>query len=144
MANTVRNVALVLVLAVGAGWLSGCALMSAGKAEPPTGPTEMPATSVELVRSGGEAGVSDTWRVTAGAPPPAGMSAAEAREVLRIAGSEQFRAISPPLVVPSGYCCDRFHYGVTVAYADGSTAHHETADGLDSPEAMAQLITTLN
>ena len=95
--------------------------------------------AVELVKSGGVAGIMETWEMSAQASPPSGMSPADARKVLAIASSDEFRSMTSE-AVPSDYCCDQFHYEVTVTYADGSTAHHETADGLDQPAPLRALI----
>jgi len=95
--------------------------------------------AVELVKSGGVTGIMETWEVSGQASPPSGMSPADARKVLAIASSDEFRSMTSE-AVPSDYCCDQFHYEVTVTYADGSTLRYETAEGLDRPEPLTRLI----
>jgi len=138
MVSILRNVAVMVVVVLGSGWLGGCTL--ARSVEPPPRPPESArVTSVELVESGGEAGVMNTREVSTDSPPPPAMSAADARGVLRIASSEEFRSLSPQ-AVPSGHCCDFLSYTVTVRYSDGSTLRYETAEGLDRSEPLTRLI----
>jgi len=132
------NVAVMVVVALGSGWLGGCTL--ARSIEPPPRPPESArVTSVELVSSGGEGGVMITQEVSAQGRPPKGMSVAGARDVLRIASSPEFRSLTLEKV-PSGHCCDFLHYSVTVRYSDGSTLRYETAERLDRPEPLTRLI----
>jgi hypothetical protein len=138
MVSILRNVAVMVVVALGSGWLGGCTLVRS--VEPPPRPPESArVTSVELVESGGEGGVMNTVEVSTDSPPPPAMSEADAREVLRIASSEEFRSLSPQ-TVPSGHCCDFLSYTVTARYSDGSTLRYETAEGLDRPEPLTRLI----
>jgi len=139
MERTLRLLAVAIVLALASGWLSGCAWQVSNKPVS-QGPSDtVPATWVELVSSGGEGGVMITQEVSAQGRPPKGMSVAEARDVLRIASSEEFRSLSPQ-AVPSGHCCDFLSYTVTARYSDGSTLRYETAEGLDRSESLTRLI----
>jgi len=143
MERTLRLLAVVIVLALASGWLSGCAWQVSNKPVS-QGPSDTaPATSVELVSSGGEGGVMITQEVSAQGRPPKGMSVAEARDVLRIASSPEFRSLTLEKV-PSGHCCDFLHYSVTVRYSDGSTLRYETAQGLDRPEPLTGLISAFS
>lgn len=120
--------------------LAGCA---SGNGGPTPEPAHAPAETVIVVRGGGLAGGSTTWRVAAGAVPPSNISRADARRVLRIAGSPAFRSMQG-LTVPAGLCCDRFLYDITVHYADGSVRHFKTADGLDRPVPLGQLLEAIH
>jgi hypothetical protein len=94
------------------------------------------ATAVTVHRTGGIAGVNDTWTVKA--DKPGDLSPRAAAAVLRIASSPAFRAIDP--TKPTQRCCDFFSYAVTASYSDGSQLQIYTDDGSRQPAPLEQLL----
>ncbi len=94
------------------------------------------ATTVTVHRTGGIAGVDDSWTVKA--DKPGDLSPRAAAEVLRIASSPAFRAIDP--TKPTQRCCDFFSYAVSVSYSDGSQLQIHTDDGSRQPAPLEQLL----
>jgi hypothetical protein len=94
------------------------------------------ATSVTVHRTGGIAGVNDTWTVKA--DKPGGLSPRAAEEVLRIASSPAFKAIDPTKATQ--VCCDFFSYAVTVQYSDGSQVQLQTDDSSPQPAPLTKLL----
>ncbi|MEP6526174.1 MAG: protealysin inhibitor emfourin [Nocardioidaceae bacterium] len=94
------------------------------------------ATTVTVRRTGGIAGVDDSWTVRA--DKPGDLSPRAAAEVLRIASSPAFRAIDP--TKPTQRCCDFFSYAVSVSYSDGSQLQFHTDDGSRQPAPLEQLL----
>jgi hypothetical protein len=94
------------------------------------------ATTVTVHRTGGIAGVDDSWTVKA--DKPGDLSPRAAAEVLRIASSPAFRTIDP--TKPTQRCCDFFSYAVSVSYSDGSQLQINTDDGSRQPAPLEQLL----
>ena len=94
------------------------------------------ATSVTVRRTGGIAGVDDTWTVKA--DKPGDLSSHAADEVLRIASSPAFQGIDP--AKPTHMCCDFFSYTVTVSYSDGSRLQIHADDGSPQPAPLEELL----
>ena len=99
-------------------------------------PTEQPdpeptVQSVTLTRSGGIAGVHETWQV---GPADAGHRAvfeAASKEALEDADTGAGK--TPP-------CCDFFQYTVVVSYSDGDTATYRMYDGGTADPALDRLV----
>ena len=94
------------------------------------------ATMVTVQRTGGIAGVHDSWTVRVNKHSDLSPHAATA--VLRIASSPAFRAIEP--TKPTQVCCDFFTYAVTVSYSDGSHMRLQTDDSATQPAPLAKLL----
>ena len=84
------------------------------------------ATKVVVHQTGGIAGLDRTWTISAGGPPPPGMSAADVRRVLDIASSTEFQSM--PTTRAKDICCDHFSYSVSVIYSDGSSRQFATSE----------------
>ena len=60
----------------------------------------------------------------------------------RLVGSPEFAALSNSYVPPEGVCCDFFFYTVTAQVGD-RTIESNTADTLDTPPVLQQVIELL-
>jgi hypothetical protein len=94
------------------------------------------ATMVTVQRTGGIAGVHDTWTVRV--DKPGDLSPHAAGAVLRIASSPAFQGVEP--TKPTQVCCDFFTYAVTVSYSDGSHIRLQTDDSSPQPAPLAKLL----
>jgi hypothetical protein len=94
------------------------------------------ATVVTVHRTGGIAGVNDSWTVRT--DKPGDLSPRSAAAVLRIASSPAFMRIDATR--PTRVCCDFFSYVVTVQYSDGSQLQLQTDDGSPRPAPLTQLL----
>lgn len=70
------------------------------------------------------------------------MSAAELEALQASVGSQAFAELDSTYV-PADLCCDQFHYEVT-AEVDGEVIESATADGVDAPEALDEVVQQLN
>jgi hypothetical protein len=102
-----------------------------------TGQTENDAEpaveSVTMTRTGGYAGVHETWKV---GPSDAGhgrVFEAASPEALADVGTDSGPAGKPP-------CCDFFQYDLIVRYDDGSNATFRMWDGGDADPALDDLV----
>ena len=120
---------------------------------PPEGPGAV--GEVRLTRSGGIAGgfvmivVQPNGTILRSDGPdqePAAtgetMSAAELEALQASVGSQAFAELDSTYV-PADLCCDQFHYEVT-AEVDGEVIESATADGVDAPEALDEVVQQLN
>jgi hypothetical protein len=106
--------------------------------EPDPGPTRTPAPetsvdSVTVTRSGGIAGVHQTWQV--GPSDPGHRAVFDAAEPQALEGAEG-SAGKPP-------CCDLFQYDVTVRYSDGTVEFFRVHDGASADPALTHLVSTV-
>jgi hypothetical protein len=99
----------------------------------PTTPSDQEPTvqSVSLTRTGGIAGVDESWRV---GPDDAGH-----RAVFRAASKEALDDAATG-VVKKPPCCDFFQYTVVVSYTDGDSATYRAYDGGTSDPALDRLV----
>jgi hypothetical protein len=130
---------------------------------PTTSPTSASTTSagssevgdVTLSTTGGVAGVDDVIVVQADGtilrsptlrsdPEPTGetMPADELDALHRLVGTEEFAALEDTYI-PDGLCCDQFHYELSAQVGD-ATITSATADGVDSPEVLQQVVSQLH
>ncbi|MDQ3663261.1 MAG: hypothetical protein M3353_01180 [Actinomycetota bacterium] len=107
--------------------LAGCgsATSAPGGDDPSTSPAQPRAVQVRVEASGGLAGFDTTVVVRAGEPGSA--------EVLEQATALATAAPEGGPTGPTGPCCDRISYSVTLNLDDGSTVEASTYDGDDSP-----------
>jgi|Tabmets5t2r1_1033131.scaffolds.fasta_scaffold13901_2 hypothetical protein len=97
----------------------------------PTEQSEPTVQSVTLTRTGGIAGVNETWQV---GPSDAGHRAVfDAASKEALAEADTGAGKTPP-------CCDFFQYTVVVAYSDGDTATYRTYDGGTAHPALSRLV----
>jgi hypothetical protein len=100
--------------------------------EPTQQPEREPTVqSVTLTRTGGIAGVNESWRV---GPTDVGhrpVFEAASKEALNDADTGAGK--TPP-------CCDLFQYTVVVAYTDGDTATYRMYDGGTTDPALDRLV----
>jgi hypothetical protein len=107
---------------------------------------------VTLTRSGGFAGFTTTVTVhsdgavvvtTDSESPPAGVLAeSELNALHRLVASPDFAALEESYVPPDGVCCDLFYYTVTAAVGD-TTIESTTADSVETPQILQQVIDLL-
>jgi hypothetical protein len=109
---------------------------SGGLPTTPASTGQVEATVVTVHRTGGIAGVDDSWTVRANSPGDLSPPAAAA--VLRIASSPAFQAVEP--TKPTQVCCDFFTYDVTVSYSDGSHIRLQTDDSSSQPAPLSELL----
>jgi hypothetical protein len=93
------------------------------------GPTR--ATRIVLERTGGFAGVHDSFAVD--------RSTVGGQRPLRMVESRRFTSLRSSYV-PKNSCCDRFAYQVTVTYRGGYTKTVSTVQGADAPSELWQVI----
>ena len=89
--------------------------------------------SVAMTRTGGVAGVRESWRI---GPSDRGHAA-----VFEAASQEQLADVEGAKGKPP--CCDFFQYSLVIRYADGSTASYRTYDGGTSDPALDQLVSAV-
>jgi hypothetical protein len=126
------------LIAAAALTIAGCG--SEGS-DPTTGggdgdPTQQPdrepdVQSVTLTRTGGIAGVDESWRV---GPTDAGHRPVfDAARTEALDDADTGVGKTPP-------CCDFFQYTVVVAYTDGDTATYRMYDGGTTDPALDRLV----
>ncbi|HYJ67119.1 MAG TPA: hypothetical protein VEX15_05590 [Nocardioidaceae bacterium] len=101
----------------------------------PAGSSE-PAPEVESVavtRTGGIAGVHETWKIDPSDRGHAAVFEAASEDALADVGSAGGK---PP-------CCDFFEYSLVIRYADGTTASYRMYDGGTSDPALDHLVTAV-
>jgi hypothetical protein len=101
-------------------------------------PTESPepqtsVDSVTMTRSGGFAGVSQTWRIGPSDPGHGPVFAAASPEALE--GAEGSTG-KPP-------CCDLFQYRLTVSYSDGTVESFRVYAGASADRALTHLVSAV-
>jgi hypothetical protein len=76
-------------------------------------------------------------------PEPTGetMPADELDALHERVGSEEFAALEDTYI-PDGLCCDQFHHELSAQVGD-ATITSATADGVDSPEVLQQVVSQL-
>ncbi|MFC0004130.1 protealysin inhibitor emfourin [Micromonospora siamensis] len=93
------------------------------------------AYQVTVVRTGGFAGVDESYTVTSQPGSPF------AATLMESVSSREFRSLAPSyLPTPNG--ADRFRYTVTVAYSNGRTKTVVAVDGADAPAVLWQVVDT--
>jgi hypothetical protein len=101
----------------------------------PTGSSE-PASEVESVamtRTGGIAGVHETWKI---GPSDRGHAAVfDAASQPRLDDVEGAKGTPP--------CCDLFQYELVIRYSDGTTASYRMYDGGTSDPALDHLVSAV-
>jgi hypothetical protein len=106
---------------------------------------------VTLTRSGGIAGITSTVTVRSDGSVVVTNDTQTSESVLAesdlddlhtLVGSPEFAALSNSYVPPEGVCCDFFFYTVTARVGD-RTIESNTADTLDTPPVLQQVIDLL-
>ena len=107
---------------------------------------------VTLTRSGGIAGMTSTVTVRSDGSvlvtndsqhlPESVLAQSELDNLHALVGSPEFAALSNTYVPPEGVCCDFFFYTVTARVGD-RTIESNTADTLDTPPVLQQVIDLL-
>lgn len=108
---------------------------------------------VTLTRSGGFAGFTTTVTVQGDGVvivtdnsqtlPEAVLPESELEDLHSLVGSPQFAALLESYLPPDGVCCDFFFYEVT-AEVDGTTIKSTTADTIEAPQVLQQVIDLLS
>jgi hypothetical protein len=89
--------------------------------------------SVAMTRTGGIAGVRETWKI---GPSDRGHAAVfEAASQLALGGVEGAKSTPP--------CCDLFQYSLVIRYTDGTTASYRAYDGGTSDPALDHLVSAV-
>jgi hypothetical protein len=126
-------VAMTLVVGLAAAALGAASVASAASAEPTGQPRPTMTDRVVVERTGGIAGVHDTFIVESRNTSP------EAEKLFALTSSPEFLALDP-VYLPQDTCCDFFEYRVTVSYTDGSGRWLVTMDGGDAPDLVWDVI----
>lgn len=122
--------------------------------EPPGGRTELNDLLIIFERSGGLAGIQETWRFY-------GDGRVIREQRMREAGSAQARVAIEHIeraarhlveagfleladeYMPTNRCCDRFTYRLTLVY-EGKVKTVTTMDGAEQPQALAEALRIIN
>jgi len=114
--------------------LAALGVASPALASPGSAAGSGPASRLVLERTGGFAGVHDTFVVD--------RSVAAGARVLRLAGTARFRRLGRSYQ-PANPCCDRFSYRLTVSYPihRGAAKTITTVQGAPAPKILWDVIT---
>jgi hypothetical protein len=120
-----------------------------------SGPSGSPVIGdISLARTGGIAGIDEEVTITADGEillrrgldgelqsTGEGLDPAELEALHDLVATAEFRALESDYADPN-LCCDQFHYNVTAAVG-GDTVTTATADGVEAPEILGQVLAIL-